>query len=78
MSFLVREILSCCFCSSRRNNKGRSIPLIGDINVTSSAEDMNDLCNDLQAEVDTAAEWLLQKRPSLNTDKTHYMVVGHK
>ena len=30
------------------------------------------------AEVDNISEWLRQNKLSLNTDKTEYMVVGHK
>ena len=49
-----------------------------DTSVTCSAEDIDELCNDLRTEVDNIAEWLRQKKLSLNTDKTEYMVVGHK
>ena len=49
-----------------------------DTSVTCSAEDLNELCNDLKTEVDNIAEWLRQNKLSLNTDKTEYMVVGHK
>ena len=46
--------------------------------VTCSAEHIDELCSDLRAEVDNIAEWLRQNKLSLNTDKTEYMVVGHK
>ena len=49
-----------------------------DLCVTYSAEDIDDFCNDLRTEVDNIAEWLRQNKLSLNTDKTEYMVVGHK
>ena len=46
--------------------------------VTCSAEDLTELCNDLKTEVGNIAEWLRLNKLSLNTDKTEYMVVGHK
>ena len=46
--------------------------------ITCSAEDIGELCSDLRAEVDNIAKWLRQNKLSLNTDKTEYMVVGHK
>ena len=49
-----------------------------DTSVICSGEDIYDLCNDLKAEIDNVAEWLRQNKLSLNTDKTEYMVVGHK
>ena len=49
-----------------------------DISVTYSAEDLAERCHDLKTEVDNIAEWLKQNKLSLNTDKTEYMVVGHK
>ena len=49
-----------------------------DTSVTCSAEDLVELCNDLKTELDNIAEWLRQNKLSLNTDKTEYMVVGHK
>ena len=49
-----------------------------DTSVTCSAEDIDELCNDLRTEVDNIAEWLRLNNFSLNTDKTEYMVVGHK
>ena len=49
-----------------------------DTSVTYSAEDLAELCNDLKTEVENIAEWLRQNKLSLNTDKTEYMVVGHK
>ena len=51
---------------------------VDDTNVTCSAEDIYDLCNDLKAEIDNIAEWLRQNKLSLNTYKTEYMVIGHK
>ena len=41
-----------------------------DTSVTCSAEDIEDLYNDLRAEVDNVAEWLRQNKLNLNTDKT--------
>ena len=38
-------------------------------NVTCSAEDIYDLCNDLKAEIDNIAEWLRQNKLGLNTEK---------
>ena len=49
-----------------------------DTSVTCSAKDIDDLCNDLKGEIDNNAEWLLQNKLSLNTDKTEYIVIGHK
>ena len=49
-----------------------------DTSVTCSAVDIDEFCNDLRTEVDNIAEWLRQNELSLNTDKTEYMVVGHK
>ena len=49
-----------------------------DSSVTCSAEDIDQLCNDLRAKVDNVAEWLRQNKLSLDADKTEYMVVGHK
>ena len=49
-----------------------------DASVTCSAEDIDDLCNALKAEIDNVTEWLCQNKLSLNTDKIEYMVVGHK
>ena len=49
-----------------------------DTSVTCSAEDLTELCNDLKTEVGNVAEWLRLNKLSLNTDKTEYMVVGHK
>ena len=41
-------------------------------------EEIDDLCNALKAEIDNIAEWLRQNKRSRNTDKTEYMVAGHK
>ena len=49
-----------------------------DTSVTCSAEDIDELCNDLRTEVDNIAEWLRQNKLSPNTDKTEYMVIDHK
>ena len=49
-----------------------------DTSVTGPAEDLTQLCNDLKTEVGNIAEWLRLNKLSLNTDKTEYMVVGHK
>ena len=49
-----------------------------DISVTYSAEDIDELCNDLRIEVENIAEWLRQNKLSLNTDKTEYIVIGRK
>ena len=47
-------------------------------NVTCSADDIDELCNDLKkAEIVNITEWLRQNKLNLNTDKTKYMVVGH-
>ena len=51
---------------------------VDDTSVTCSAEDIDELCNDLRAEVHNIAEWLRQNMRSLNTDKTEHMVVSHK
>ena len=49
-----------------------------DTSVTCSAEDIDNLCNVLNAEIYNITEWLCQNTLSLNTDKAEYMVVGHK
>ena len=49
-----------------------------DTSVTCSAEDIDNLCNDLRTEADNIAEWLRQNKLSLNTDRTEYTVVGDK
>ena len=59
-------------------NKCTSNMYADDTSVTCSAEDIDELCNDLRTEVDNIAEWLRQNKLSLNTDKTEFMVVGHK
>ena len=59
-------------------NKCTSSMYADDTSVTCSAEDIDKLCNDLRTEVDNIAEQLRQNKLSLNTDKTEYMVVGHK
>ena len=59
-------------------NKCISNMYADDTSVTCSAEDIDELCNDLRTEVDNIAERLRQNKLSLNTDKTEYMVVGHK
>ena len=51
---------------------------VDDTSVTCSAEDLTELCNDLKTEVRNIAEWLRLNKLSLNTNKTEYMVVGHK
>ena len=48
-----------------------------DTSVTCSDEDVGELCSDLRADLDNIAEWLLQNKLSLNTDKTECRVVGH-
>ena len=49
-----------------------------DSSITCSAKDIEELCNDLKTEVKSIAEWMRQNKLSLNTNKTEYMVVGHK
>ena len=49
-----------------------------DDSVTCLAEDIDELYNDLIAEVDNIAECMRQNRLSMNTDKTEYMVFGYK
>ena len=56
-------------------NKMHSKYVADDTNVTCSAEDIDQLCNDLKAEAEQIAEWLRQNKLSLNTDKTELMVV---
>ena len=43
-----------------------------------SAEDIDELCNDLKTEVEHIAEWSRQNELRLNTEKTEYRVVDHK
>ena len=38
--------------------------------VTCSADDVDELCNDLEAEVENIPEWFRQNKLSLNIDKT--------
>ena len=59
-------------------NKCTSNIYADDTSVTCSIEDIDEVCNDLRIEVDNIAEWLRQSKLSLNTNKTEYMVVGHK
>ena len=42
---------------------------VDDTSVTCSAEDIDELRNDLKTEMDNIAEWLRQNKLSLNTDK---------
>ena len=49
-----------------------------DTSVTCSAEDIDELCTDLRVEVEHIAEWLPQNKLCLSTNKTEYMLVGHK
>ena len=49
-----------------------------DTSASCSAKDIDNLCNDLESEIDNIAEWLRQNELSLNTDKTEYMSVDHK
>ena len=49
-----------------------------DTSVTCSAECIDELCNNLRVKVEHIAEWLRQSKLSLNTEKTEYMVIGHK
>ena len=58
--------------------KCTAIMYADDTSVTCSAEDLTELCNDLKTEVGNIAKWLRLNKLSLNTDKTEYMVVGHK
>ena len=51
---------------------------VDNTSVTCSAKDIDDLSNDLKAEVADIAEWLQQNKLSLNTDKTEYMIFSHK
>ena len=49
-----------------------------DTSITCSAKDIEELCNDLKTEGKNIAEWMRQNNLSLNTNKTEYMVIGHK
>ena len=49
-----------------------------DTSITCSAKDIEELCNDLKTEGKNIAEWMRQNKLSLNTNKTEYMVIGHK
>ena len=49
-----------------------------DTSVEDIVEDIDELCKDLRTGVDNIAECLKQNKLRLNTDKTEYMVVGHK
>ena len=39
---------------------------------------IEELCNDLKTQGKNIAEWMRQNKLSLNTNKTEYMVIGHK
>ena len=49
-----------------------------DTSITCSAIDIEELCNDLKTEGKNIAEWMRQNNLSLNTNKTEFMVIGHK
>ena len=49
-----------------------------DTGITCSAKDNEELCNDLKTGGKNIAEWMRQNKLSLNTNKTEYMVIGHK
>lgn len=47
-------------------------------NIKCSANNIEELCNDLKTEGKNIAEWMRRNRLSLKTNKTEYMVIGHK
>ena len=49
-----------------------------DTSVTCFAEDMEELCNDLQNELINISDWMRQNKMSLNTKKSEFMIIGHK
>ena len=49
-----------------------------DTSVTCFAEDMEELCNDLQNELRNISDWMRQNKMSLNTKKSEFMIIGHK
>ena len=46
--------------------------------ITCSTGNIDMFCNDLKTECMTIAEWLPQSKRNPNTDKTEYMIIGHK
>ena len=49
-----------------------------DTSKTCSAEDIEELCNDLKTESNNTAELVWQNKLSLNINKIEYTVIGHK
>ena len=49
-----------------------------DTSVTYFAEDMEELCNDLQNELINISDWMRQNKMNLNTKKFEFIIIGHK
>ena len=49
-----------------------------DTSVTTSAEDIDTLCDDLRTELTNISEWMRQNKLSLNANKSEFLIVGHK
>ena len=49
-----------------------------DTSVTCCAEDIEDLCIELQNKLFNISEWMRQNKMSLNTKKSEFMIIGHK
>ena len=51
---------------------------VDDTRVTCFAEDMEELCNNLQHELINISNWMRQNKMSINTKKSEFMIIGHK
>ena len=51
---------------------------LDDTSVTCFAEDMEELCNNLQHELINISNWMRQNKMSINTKKSEFMIIGHK
>ena len=49
-----------------------------DTGVTSSAEDIDNPCNDLTTELTRISEWTRQNELCLNANKSEFLIGGHK
>ena len=49
-----------------------------DISITCSAENFEELYNDLKTEGKNITMWMRQNKLRLNTNKTEYIIIGHK
>ena len=49
-----------------------------DTTVTYSADGIETLCDDLNEESANISEWMRSNKPSLNANKSEFLIVGHK